>query len=219
MKKTAHTNRGTCQLCGRVQAVNNTTGAIAAHGYKVKGGYYSGECPGTNQLPAEMSIDITQQAMGIATKRAQSMQVAIVDFKAGTRTPEFIEHTKWNVADRRYDTTRTPYADGNSSEQRNAVERRVYELAHAVSRELAYVYLLEHFVVPQHGRPLKPPHHQKAREVCIGLKFEYAAQNVFEEWTVSQQWRGGYWNATTESGKSRRFSARRIRQLIPPEEK
>jgi hypothetical protein len=56
-----HTHRGTCQVCGSVQAVNNKTGMIAKHGYTVDWGMFQGECPGSNELPIEKSHKLTTQ--------------------------------------------------------------------------------------------------------------------------------------------------------------
>ena len=54
-----HTHRGTCQVCGSVQAVNNKTGMIAKHGYTVDWGMFQGECPGSHELPIEKSHKLT----------------------------------------------------------------------------------------------------------------------------------------------------------------
>ncbi len=60
MTKTAHTNRGTCQVCGRIQAIDNGSGITAKHGYKVAGyGFFNGVCPGAFHVPAEKSLTVT----------------------------------------------------------------------------------------------------------------------------------------------------------------
>lgn len=48
-----HTHKGTCQLCGRIHAVNNKTGEIAKHGYTVDYGFFNGVCQGSNILPLQ----------------------------------------------------------------------------------------------------------------------------------------------------------------------
>jgi hypothetical protein len=60
MAKTNHTHRGTCQVCGRVQAIDNTTGVVAKHGYKVSGwGFFKGVCGGAGCKPAEKDLTVT----------------------------------------------------------------------------------------------------------------------------------------------------------------
>lgn len=64
MAKTTHTGRGTCQVCGRIQAIDAGTMITAKHGYKVAGfGYFMGVCPGARYLPAEKSLDVTNMIM------------------------------------------------------------------------------------------------------------------------------------------------------------
>tara|TARA_R110000751_G_scaffold129601_1_gene231618 strand:+ start:191 stop:805 length:615 start_codon:yes stop_codon:yes gene_type:complete len=49
----AHSHKGTCQLCGRIHAVNNKTGEIAKHGYTVDYGFFNGTCGGSGFLPLQ----------------------------------------------------------------------------------------------------------------------------------------------------------------------
>lgn len=51
------THNGTCQACGRQQAVNNKTGLLAKHGYTVDYGYFSGTCGGSDRKPLEAETD------------------------------------------------------------------------------------------------------------------------------------------------------------------
>ena len=47
------THNGTCQACGRTQAVNTRHGLLAKHGYTVDWGYFNGVCYGADHLPME----------------------------------------------------------------------------------------------------------------------------------------------------------------------
>ena len=51
------THQGTCQVCGCIHKVSNTSGKIATHGYTVEHGYFNGECGGGYELPFEVSCD------------------------------------------------------------------------------------------------------------------------------------------------------------------
>lgn len=62
--KTKHTHQGTCQACGARQAVDNRTGIVAKHGYKVAGfGMFVGICQGSGKKPAELDITYTHYIM------------------------------------------------------------------------------------------------------------------------------------------------------------
>lgn len=64
MTKSTHTHTGTCQACGAVQAVDNTSGLVAKHGYKVAGfGFFNGTCQGSGHKPAERDITLTYRIM------------------------------------------------------------------------------------------------------------------------------------------------------------
>ena len=52
---TTHTHKGTCQACGRTQAVDNKTGNIAKHGYTKGDGYFFGTCSGSDRKPLQVS--------------------------------------------------------------------------------------------------------------------------------------------------------------------
>lgn len=52
------THNGTCQVCGRVQAVR-PNGLVAKHGYRVADfGYFMGTCTGSDEMPLEVSKEI-----------------------------------------------------------------------------------------------------------------------------------------------------------------
>lgn len=71
MTKTTHTNRATCQVCGRIQAVDNGSQIVAKHGYVVAGyGFFNGVCPGAHYLPAEKSLKVTHEIIEMLTKDA-----------------------------------------------------------------------------------------------------------------------------------------------------
>lgn len=55
MTSRTHTHKGHCQLCDRLQAVNNKTGLLAKHGYTKRWHFFSGTCHGSDHLPYEKS--------------------------------------------------------------------------------------------------------------------------------------------------------------------
>lgn len=76
MAKTTHTGRGTCQVCGALQAIDNVTGITAKHGYKVAGyHFFVGVCPGAAYLPAQKDLTITHKIIGDLTAQALAHDV------------------------------------------------------------------------------------------------------------------------------------------------
>ena len=71
--KNGATHSGVCQVCGRIQRVNNKTGLLAKHGFVVEWEQHHGECDGSGQLPAQVSTDVTVKR--IANLREQSANI------------------------------------------------------------------------------------------------------------------------------------------------
>ena len=59
---TKATHNGTCQACGRVQAVK-ANGRLAKHGYTVEYGYFNGTCSGSDSLPLEQDTVVNESAI------------------------------------------------------------------------------------------------------------------------------------------------------------
>ena len=69
------THRGTCQVCGAQQAVNNKTGMMAKHGYTVEHGFFEGECPGSHNLPLEADRTMTDNIIRPDRQAARIEQI------------------------------------------------------------------------------------------------------------------------------------------------
>lgn len=70
MKSRTHTHRGSCQICGRDQAVDVKTGLIAKHGYTVQWGFFSGTCFGSGFRAFEVATDAIAEAVAMAQRKA-----------------------------------------------------------------------------------------------------------------------------------------------------
>ena len=69
--------KGHCQACLRVQAVNDKTGRMSLHGYQVAGfGYFSGTCNGSKELPLEKDTTILDQEVVNLRKEAKKLMNA-----------------------------------------------------------------------------------------------------------------------------------------------
>jgi len=78
-----HTHKGTCQLCGRIQAVNNKTGEIAKHGYTVDYGFFSGTCRGSGYLPLQQDrAELDSQIKSWEEFTANQLALTVADIKS-----------------------------------------------------------------------------------------------------------------------------------------
>ena len=83
------THNGTCQACGRKQAVNVKTGLLAKHGYVVDWGFH-GVCSGAGKLPAEHDLthmvkvqaQLNEKAAFLETRKAEEITALMLHTKA-----------------------------------------------------------------------------------------------------------------------------------------
>jgi len=77
MEMSMSKQKGHCQACLRVQAVNDKTGRMSLHGYQVAGfGYFSGTCNGSKELPLEKDTTILDQEVVNLRKEAKKLMNA-----------------------------------------------------------------------------------------------------------------------------------------------
>jgi hypothetical protein len=111
---TKATHNGTCQACGRSQAVT-ARGTLAKHGYTVDYGYFSGTCSGSGKLPLEQdtkhNVEVVAAIRDWADKQDEKAareiyEIVVSVYVNGTASTiggyqnetmnreQFIEHTK-----------------------------------------------------------------------------------------------------------------------------
>ena len=64
---------GHCQACGRLQAIHVKTGKIAKHGYTTDYGFFNGTCNGSDHLPMEQDILITNRQIELLVSHAAQL--------------------------------------------------------------------------------------------------------------------------------------------------
>ena len=66
--------KGHCQACLRIQAVNDKSGRLSKHGYKVAGyGYFHGTCNGSGELPLEKETTILDREVKLLNQEANRL--------------------------------------------------------------------------------------------------------------------------------------------------
>ena len=112
--------RGHCQLCGRVHAVN---GVVAKHGYEIKDrgnyGYFRGICPGHQYAPMEIDRKTTDETAEAMRQAAQEGRALAERLKSGFAWPAAITRgfgTK---------TEKVDFKDGTTREKAEAVRNAI----------------------------------------------------------------------------------------------
>ena len=76
-----HTHKGTCQVCGRVQAYN---GLIAKHGYTVDYGFFNGVCRGSDRPPLQLEKKLAEEYVEVYQNGADSRAKLVREHRDGT---------------------------------------------------------------------------------------------------------------------------------------
>lgn len=71
-----HEKRGTCQVCGSLQAIN-AAGGLAKHGYRVQWNQFNGICLGTDNQPYELAKELLVSLISSLNK-----QLTVLETKA-----------------------------------------------------------------------------------------------------------------------------------------
>lgn len=182
MAKTTHTNRGTCQVCGMLQAVDNSTGIVAKHGYVVAGwGFFNGVCPGARALPAEKDLTVTRAVMAQLTNVADSYEVDAANYRQHIKLVR--TYKAWNPQTVVTHKAKTQFSSDWTSmgayEAREITEHTPKHVVDEVQIQAAmraeqearnarsHVKTMNEHIVPKFGQDLKPGK-DKAREWAVG---------------------------------------------------
>ena len=125
---TTHTHRGHCQLCGRIQAIDTTTGRLAQHGYNVQAGYFQGACAGSGELSLHVERTLTDSAIASARAAAADAAAQIAGLDAGTLRPAQVNTgDKYNPETRKREPVMVAWADAKDYERADAVRSAKYK--------------------------------------------------------------------------------------------
>lgn len=86
-----HTHKGTCQVCGSVQAITGEAGVIAKHGYTVEWGFFNGTCSGSHSKPLEQDKWLTETMIKHLREEGEAMAAKTI---ADIKTASLVIRTK-----------------------------------------------------------------------------------------------------------------------------
>jgi hypothetical protein len=170
MTKRTHTHRGTCQACGAAQAVDNTTGLVAKHGYHVAGfGFFNGVCRGAGHKPAEVEVFLTYRIIESCLEWAVEADRLADLWSNGTLMVHMHERTNYRSTTNRYGarTTHNIMMFGctdHAIDYQRGVEVRHQQMQ--AERARSHADSLKRHVLPRLGMPLYPA------DVKVVLQFQ-----------------------------------------------
>lgn len=178
MSKKTHTHRGTCQACGATQAVDNGTGMVAKHGYKVAGfGFFNGTCLGAGQLPAQISVDVSHTIIASLKDMAASNDADAIALAAGELKPvKVFKRTQWGEIERTRKegshervAVEITWAEANEVEREKGLALAISECKNQASRARSHIEFMIKEILPKFGKKLAKVAPKKApRKFSIG---------------------------------------------------
>jgi len=166
--RVTHTHRGTCQACGRVQAITEWTnkhsgktfGNIAKHGYTVNWGFFNGVCMGADSLPLELSKDTTERLIKelreITAPQADKLAVDLADEVVEPDWQKPVEDgvTRWGS--KKYKQVSCPKSDLTPYEISRQLEIAIHQAENKARMARSHADFLAHLITKRHGQPLIP---------------------------------------------------------------
>lgn len=155
-----HTHRGTCQVCGRPQAVMLRNNKIAKHGYSVDWGFFNGVCQGAENTPLEQDKSQTLAIIKVlredeaprADKRAAALE-------AGTVEPKYFKRGPWDGRKCRFEQIECERAEITDYDARQFVQSAIYKARNHARHCRTHADMLEKLIATRHGQPLIPVQH------------------------------------------------------------
>lgn len=159
MTTTPSTHTGTCQACGRRQAVHINTGKIAKHGYTTDYGFFNGVCGGSDHLPLELDTAVNIAVVASLIKFAAEQdakadgEIALVKVEVGPylRDNRGLRYRERKLVDRaEFADTQPAYASFDREVE--SIRRSLRRTAEVVRADAAVIDGLRDKV---HGQPLQ----------------------------------------------------------------
>lgn len=162
------THRGTCQVCGRVQAVDPIKSLLAKHGYTVDWGYFHGVCRGADIKPLEverrMTDSIIKELREIVAPKADKLAA---DLRSGAVQPKYYIEKIENKKRVQVEVTRDQIDDYLAGQ---FVARAVYGAESEARNARSHASAMEKLIAARFGQPLYPVEAEAKKELKPGAR-------------------------------------------------
>jgi len=183
-----HTHKGTCQVCGSVQAITGEAGVIAKHGYTVEWGFFNGTCSGSHSKPLEQDKWLTETM--IKNLLAEGEKLAAIDdvkvAKMVIRGEQFTfmqgDNIEAVIGEYNFFCYGRPTFKTIAAENLRLIHRQAESIK-------AHAYYLTNLLVERHGQELYPaPKQQEVERINeVFNKYQQAVSRKAE--LAAEGWR------------------------------
>lgn len=188
MSKTTKTQiRGTCQCCGRDQAVIGRR--MSKHGYTVEHGWFAGVCRGQNFEPMQTEREEADRICREVAADCDELDVRAAALKAGTAHPAICKGS-WLPAERRY--AEIAWADAASWQQESAKADAIFRAEQRAKMGRDFVRDLQLLAARTFGQPLREVRASDAPAPILRGEQRIRAGRVYTAGTAGRQVRCSY---------------------------
>ncbi len=169
------THRGTCQACGRVQAIRPDVGFVAKHGYTVDWGFFNGICAGADVTPMEYDTTLALSICAQLEVDARRNDVLASKLERGEIFPKWVKSVwqGYGKTERR-EVARETLTDFEASQQVLGATHRARSAAKSAR---AHITLLKKLMAERYQQPLYPIAPAR-RALAVGDKVSYQKGTV-----------------------------------------
>ena len=168
-----HTHRGTCQACGRIQAVNTAHGRIAKHGYTVDWGYFHGICQGSDAHPLEVDKTMTEAIINVLRENeAPRYDKRAADLRSGAVEPKWY---KGAYKAGKYEEIVVPREELLSWEQDQILRGAIWNAERSAKAARQHADMLEGLIKARHAMPLIPVVNER-KQLAVGSRVQIGGQ-------------------------------------------
>lgn len=182
------THNGTCQVCGRLQALPN--GVLSKHGYVVKGyGYFVGTCPGAERKPLEIERTFADFVAADVMKDSKNATANAKKVAAGKLLPKQAKNGKsevterinrWGGKSRSWTDVLVPYAEAPEHYQREARESLQYSFERHAKLAADTSKDITERANRVHGKPLTPRATEEKKEIKAGTVIRIGGKSGYD---------------------------------------
>lgn len=138
---------GTCQACGRSQAVLKS-GLMSKHGYTVERGWFEGTCPGQFHQPLELERSYTDEVVALIRADVAKMEQDLESYRNGTGHPAEVSVYSTRA------TKMVAWEDAREFERINGLKQAIYSTEAHIERGAEVANTLAELADEVHGTKL-----------------------------------------------------------------
>lgn len=167
------THRGSCQACGRVQAIEPNKQLIAKHGYTVDWGFFNGVCAGADHRVLEVDHSLTDSIIKqLREDVAPAADQRAADLRSGAVEPKWFKRIPREKRNRfemqKYDDVDCARAELSDDVAAQQIRFAIHAAENKATQARSHATMLEKLIVARFGQPLVAINLEAKKVLAVG---------------------------------------------------